>query len=156
MLYSMPSDIINYIYSFDDTIKKNYDRVIDELNYNYTYKNFFNYIKYINIFHYKYIIHENMKHSAILKKIKYDNLRTLFNFENTDFMSIHTDNILEKKDIHFFNWILNNMLTIKDNMISESYEKYLLDNFNLDIKVLNKHFKNIKNIDIENIFNNNM
>ncbi len=58
----MPSEIINYIYSFDDTIKKNYDSVIKEINYTYKYKYkyFLNYIKYINIFHYKYIIYETI------------------------------------------------------------------------------------------------
>ena len=154
MLYSIPLDIINYIYCFDDTFKKNYDRVIDEINYNYRYKYFFDYIKYINIFQYKYIIYENMKPSLILKKIKDSNIQTLINFEHTNFMSIYTDNILEKKDIHFFNWILNNMFKIKDREISESYEQYLLDNFNLDIELLNKHLKHVKNIDIEQIFNN--
>ena len=95
-----------------------------------------------------------MKPCLILRKIKDSNIRTLINFECTNFMSIYSDNILEKKDIHFFNWILNNMFKIKDREISESYEQYLLDNFNLDIELLNKHLKHVKNIDIEQIFNN--
>lgn len=148
MFYLLPPEILDIIYSFDNTFKKNYDKVINDINYNYRYKYLLNYIKYINIIELKALISPkitpspSITPSSISKRVKLYKIR-IFNYDISN----------EIKNKHFlFDWIFSDMVNVTYFRISTTFEEYLINKFNLQIDLVDEYFKEIKIIDMEKLF----
>jgi len=88
MFYSLPDDLIRYIYSFDNTYKQLYDNVINTMNMKFMYKNKIEdriqsillLKQQLTIHYYQQFYNTIFKH--VIKEINLDNDETLYNKYN--------------------------------------------------------------------------